>query len=231
MFDDVTCEFVEPFIEHQGERRFFWLRRPKAIGEKILIARKGSTIRDPHRDRAIVFLDFKSAFGTGGHGTTEGCLMALERFIKGGEAVLDVGTGTGILAIAARKLGAGRVTAVDIDRAACVEAGRNLALNGLENGIEVVEGGIESAEGRFDVVAANLRTHILVALMGELVGKLDDRGLAIFSGILERELLPFLALLERYPLDIIDMERIHGWMTVVSKKSGLSSRICMERET
>ncbi len=218
----MTCEFIEPFIEHQGERRFFWLRRPRVIGEKILLARKGSTVRDHHKDRTIVFLDFRSAFGTGGHGTTEGCLIALEKSIKGGEAVLDVGTGTGILAIAARKLGAGRVKAVDIDRAACVEAGRNLALNGLESGIEIVEGGIESAEGRFDVVAANLRTHILVALMGELAGKMDERGLAIFSGILERELLPFLAFLERYPLDIIDIKRIHGWMTVVSKKNGRS---------
>lgn len=212
------CEYLEPFIEHQGERRGLWLWRPKAIGEKLLIAAKGSSVPDRHRRRNVVVLDAGTAFGTGGHGTTEGCLVALEKSITGEEAVLDVGTGTGILAIAAHKLGAGRVAAVDTDRAACVEARKNLALNGLQNGIELVEGGIDSADGQFDVIAANLRTHVLVAILGEIIGKLGDRGIAIVSGILERELHPFLAFVERYPLDIIEIKRFRGWMTLVSKK-------------
>ncbi len=215
----MTCEYLEPFIEHQGERRGLWLRRPRAIGEKLLIAAIGSSVPDWHRDRKVMVLDVRTAFGTGGHGTTEGCLVALEKAIKGEEAVLDVGTGTGILAIAARKLGAGRVAAVDIDGAACVEARKNRALNGLENEIEVVEGGIDSVNGRFDVIAANLRTHVLVEIMGEIIGKLRECGIAIFSGILEREIHSFLAFVERYPMYIIEIERIHGWMTVVSKKS------------
>jgi len=80
-----------------------------------------------------------SAFGTGGHGTTEGCLVALEKSIKGGETVLDVGTGTGILAIAARKLGAGHVTAIEIDPVACREAVKNIALNGIDGGIDAAD--------------------------------------------------------------------------------------------
>lgn len=211
-------ELIEPFIEHQGERRAFWLARPRAIGDKILLVGKGMRGPDGLKGRSVVVLDFKTAFGTGGHGTTEGCLLALEKFIRGGESVLDAGTGTGILAIAARRLGAARVTAVDIDRRACAEARGNVELNGIDHGIDVVAGSLEAAEGRFDIVAANLRTPILVCLMDELTGKLDDDGLAVFSGILEREFASFLSFLEPYPLDIVESRRIHGWITVVAKK-------------
>lgn len=216
--DALTCEFFEPFIEHQGERRGFWLRRPRPVGRKILIAADGSSVPDRHRGRTVVVLDVRTAFGTGGHGTTEGCLVALEKFIAGGEAVLDVGTGTGILAIAARKLGAARVTAVDIAAAACAEAVKNVALNGIAGGIDVVRGGIDSAKGRFDMIVANLRTPVLVDLMGEVAGRLDDRGIAIFSGILEREFHPFLSSLEGHPLETVEVGRVHGWMTVVSRR-------------
>lgn len=209
-------ELIEPFIEHQGEKRGFWLRKPRAIGEMLLIAKKSSLLRIP--GKTVIFLDPRSAFGTGGHGTTEGCLIALEKFIKGGETVLDVGTGTGILAIAARKLGAGHVTAIDIDRAACMEAVKNIALNGIDGGIDVIEGGIGSAKDQYDVIAANLRTSLLVDLMDRLSERLASRGLAIFSGIMEMELHPFLSFLEGHRMETLEMERIRGWMTVVSRK-------------
>lgn len=210
-------ELIEPFIEHQGELRAFWLGRPRSIGKRLLVARKGMRIPGSLKNRAVITLEVKTAFGTGGHGTTEGCLLALETHIRGGESVLDVGTGTGILAIAARKLGAGRVAAIDIDGDACAETRRNVALSGID-GIDVIEGTVDAAFGRFDLIAANVRTPILVALMGELAGKLGDRGIAVFSGILERELCSFLSFLETYPLDLLESRRIHGWITVVAEK-------------
>jgi len=209
-------EWIEPFIERQGEKRGFWLRKARPIGEKLLVAKKGSPLRIP--GKTVILLDPRSAFGTGGHGTTEGCLTALEKFIRGGETVLDVGTGTGILAIAARKLGAGRVTAIDIDPAACAESVKNIALNGIDHGIDVIEGGIESAKDRYDVVIANLRTPLLVDLMGRLTERLGSRGVAIFSGIMEMELHPFLSLLDGRRIETLEMERIGGWCTVVSKR-------------
>lgn len=211
---DAGHGFLEPFIEHQGERRVFWRRKPKAIGTRFLLARKGMAVPSSHRNRSVIFLDFEGAFGTGGHGTTEGCLIALEHAMSGGETVLDVGTGTGILAIAAHKLGAARITAVDIDKAACAEAKRNLAINGIEGDIVVTEGGIGSVDGRFDIIAANLRTPVLVGLMDELIGKLNPGGFAILSGIMERELHPFLYYLEAYHLILLDIQRIRGWMTL-----------------
>jgi len=209
-------ELIEPFIEHLGEKRGFWLRKARPIGEKLLVAKKNHTLRIP--GKTVIFLDPRSAFGTGGHGTTEGCLVALEKRIKGGETVLDVGTGTGILAIAARKLGADRVTAIDIDPAACSESVKNIALNGIDGGIDVIEGGIESAKDRYDVIVANLRTPLLVDLMDRLTERLAGGGVAIFSGIMEMELHPFLAFLDGRRMETLEMERIGGWITVVSRR-------------
>jgi len=209
-------ELIEPFIERQGEKRGFWLRKPRPIGERLLVARKSHSL--PISGKIVIFLDPRSAFGTGGHGTTEGCLTALEKFIKGSETVLDVGTGTGILAIAARKLGAGRVTAIDIDPAACAETMKNIALNEIDDGIDVIEGGIEAAKDHYNVVTANLRTPLLVELMDRLTERLAGSGVAIFSGILEMELHPFLAFLDGRRIETLEMERIGGWMTVVSRR-------------
>jgi ribosomal protein L11 methyltransferase len=207
---------LEPFIESLGEHRLFWLRKPRKIGERLLIARKGARIPESGRTRTVIVLEVDRAFGTGGHGTTEGCLRALEAHLLGGESVLDLGTGTGILAIAARKLGAGAVTAADIDRAACREARRNVALNGLADGIVVVEGAIQSVSGPFDVVVANLRTPLLAGLLEELVRRLREGGTAILSGILEREQYAFVVLLDRFGLATVEMRGIAGWMTVVA---------------
>lgn len=209
-------ELIEPFIEIQGEKRGFWLRKPRTIGETLLVAKKTCLRGNP--GKTVILLDSRSAFGTGGHGTTEGCLVALEKLIQGGETVLDVGTGTGILAIAARKLGAGHVTAIDIDPVACAETAENIGLNGIDAGIDVIEGGIESANDRYDVIIANLRTPLLVDLMDRMTERLAGHGLAVFSGIMEMELHPFLALLEGHRMEILELERIGGWMTVVSRK-------------
>src|SRR4030067_2686253 len=157
---ELPHECIEPFIEHQGERRGFWLRKPRVIGETILIARQGKPVPDSHENRIWIFLDVQRAFGTGGHGTTEGCLLALEKYLRGRETVRDERTRTGILAIAAYKLGAGHITAVGIDRAGSLEGRGNLSVNEIENGIFVREGGLQTAEGQFDIIAPNLPTSV-----------------------------------------------------------------------
>lgn len=209
---------IEPFIEHQGERRGFWLRKTRTVGERLLIVREGYVIPDHLSFRTPIYLGFRSAFGTGGHGTTEGCLIALENTIRGGERVLDVGTGTGILAVAARKLGADHVTAIDIDPRACEEARKNVSRNGVEERVVVVEGGIRSVPGRYDVIAANLRTPVLSEILPDLSDRVERSGVAILSGILERELHPFLSLLADRGFDPPSIRGISGWVTLVAGK-------------
>jgi ribosomal protein L11 methyltransferase len=131
-----------------------------------------------------VVLDPGMAFGTGSHPTTALCLAALSDLLldRPGAAVLDVGTGSGLLAIAARKLGAGRVAANDEDPVAVAVARENAARNGAA--VELTSEPVEAIAGAFDVVVANILANVLVALAPALAAKLAPGGVLLLSGIL-----------------------------------------------
>jgi ribosomal protein L11 methyltransferase len=124
------------------------------------------------------------AFGTGAHPTTSLCLEALSDALaaRPGAAVLDVGTGSGLLAIAARKLGAGRVAANDVDPVAVRVARENAAANGVA--LELVAGPVEDVAGPFEVVVANILANTLVELAPALAERLAPGGLLFLAGIL-----------------------------------------------
>lgn len=146
----------------------------------------------PEAERAAgklpIVLDCIGVFGSGNHPTTYGCLTAVERFIIAhpGASVLDVGTGTGVLAIAAKLLGAGRVLAIDIDPASVVEAQKNATRHGVD--LEVSGERLEEVAGVFDLVVANIRPQPLVALASELAKRTRVR--LVTSGVLPREREP-----------------------------------------
>ena len=131
-----------------------------------------------------VVLDPGMAFGTGSHPTTSLCLAALSDLLaeKPGASVLDVGTGSGLLAIAARKLGAGRVAANDNDPVAVEVARENAARNGAA--IELTVAPVDAVAGSFDLVVANILANVLVALAPALAAKLAPGGVLLLSGIL-----------------------------------------------
>ena len=135
------------------------------------------------------------AFGTGHHETTTACLAALQELDLTGCSVFDVGTGTGVLALAAKALGAGRVLAVDIDPLAVTAATENAASNGLR--IDVAAGSAAAAGGQqFDVVVANIDTATVTALAADLVAALAPDGRFIGSGISNERMAEALAALE-----------------------------------
>ena len=138
----------------------------------------------PPDSRIVLVIEPAQAFGTGHHETTTGCLGALQELDLRGRSVLDVGTGTGVLAIAAARLGAARVVASDIDPLAVAAAGANAAANGAT--IEVVHTSVPP--GRFDVVVANLDTPTITAHASALAGALAPGGSFVGSGVsIERQ--------------------------------------------
>lgn len=128
-----------------------------------------------------VVIEPGQAFGTGDHETTEGCLAALCEVGCRGRSVLDVGTGSGVLAIAAARLGAASVVACDTDPLAVQTARRNAALNGVE--VRTFEGSVDAVVETFDVVVANLDSDTIAALAGDLVARLAPGGTLVASGV------------------------------------------------
>lgn len=162
-------------------KQYFGLQR---IGRRLVV--KPTWVRYAAREgEVVVEIDPGVAFGTGQHPTTAMCLRELERLVRPGARVLDLGCGSGILAIAAAKLGAGRVLALDIDPQAVGAARRNVEANGLAGTVEVRPGTLEEASPGFDFIVANISGLTLERLMPALAASLVPGGLAVMSGFLE----------------------------------------------
>lgn len=138
-------------------------------------------------DDLVVTLDPGMAFGTGLHPTTRLCLLALERIVRPGDRVFDVGTGSGILALAAARLGAASVLAVDLDDVAVTAARANVVANRLEARIETALGSTEAAPpgATYDLVVANIIARVIVDIAADLAARVRPGGLLVASGILE----------------------------------------------
>ena len=162
--------------------------RPFRIGRQLWIQpswREAETVED---DDIVITLDPGMAFGTGLHPTTQMCIQSLEDLFQFGDTVLDVGTGSGILAIAAAKLGASKVLAFDTDRQAILAARENAALNNVERQLEFYQGALAATEsGPWDLVLVNILAPVIKSLLTEynLMGRLADGGRMILSGIIE----------------------------------------------
>src|SRR5690606_1873730 len=141
-------------------------------------------------DRHVIELDPGMAFGTGSHPTTALCLEALEELDRPGDTVVDVGTGSGILAIAAARLGAGAVIAVDIDPQAVQAARDNCRRNGVHQRVWVAEGSTAAARALLarrpaDLVVANILADVIADMAEELFGLLGPGGRLVASGIID----------------------------------------------
>jgi ribosomal protein L11 methyltransferase len=156
---------------------------PIDVGERFTILPPWER---PSGSRIPLIIDPGMAFGTGHHETTQSCLVLMEKYAGAvkAERFLDLGTGTGLLAMAALALGFRTVVAVDTDPLAIEASRRNMALNNAER-IELIEGGIDKCEGGFDMIAANLISGTLVQLAGEIASRLVPAGIVIMSGILK----------------------------------------------
>ena len=166
-----------------------------------------------------IAIDPQMAFGTGHHETTRLALLGLEKKIMSGDRVLDVGTGSGILSIAAVKLGASEVMAVDIEAAAIENARANCILNGVDIKVVLGQYSVDRVSGVFDVGVANIISSILLPIIPELAKRLQSGGYAILGGILDREREAFCAVLDRADLVLDEMLEDGEWLCAIARKS------------
>lgn len=137
--------------------------------------------------RAVITLEPGAAWGHGGHPSTRLVLEVLSDRLRGGETVLDVGCGSGALSVGALALGAGRVTAIDIDPAAVAATAANAARNGFADRVAVGPWPVTSIRRRFDVVVANIGAGVIVELAEPLAARLAAPGLLVLSGLLDQQ--------------------------------------------
>jgi ribosomal protein L11 methyltransferase len=164
--------------------------QPVRIGQRLLIRPLWIDLEIGSDDLEIA-LDPGMAFGTGTHPTTQLCLEALEDMVRPGMTVLDLGCGSGILAIGAAKLGAHRILAVDIDPIAVTVTVENAAQNGVAERITAAEGSLETVlqtGERFDLLAANILARVIIGMCEQGLGEVvKPGGLAVFSGIIAEQ--------------------------------------------
>ena len=167
-----------------------------------------------------IVIDPGMAFGTGSHETTSMCLSKLKGLLKPGDSVLDAGTGSGILAIAAAGMGAANVLAVEIDEDAAASAARNIDSNGVSGKVELIIGDAASvaAETEFDIITANL-TYMLIEKLLPLFGRvLKADGAMIISGLLDTQEESARKSLENAGLKTADIVRNGEWLMLEVRK-------------
>jgi ribosomal protein L11 methyltransferase len=207
--------------------------KPLRVSERLTI-RPTWEPYEPGPGEIVIDLDPGMAFGTGTHATTALCLRALDRAIRGGEDVIDVGTGSGILAIGAVKLGARRVLALDLDPVAVASAKANAELNGLADRIDVRESdllGVLKESGAsagtpfnvappVDLVVANILAEIILLFIGDVYAALKPGGLYIASGIYVNKEDAVKQGLEAAGFEITRRDEQEDWIAFTARKPG-----------
>ena len=172
-------------------------------------------------DGPVVVLDPETAFGSGEHGSTRVALALLERRVKSGDRVLDLGSGSGILALAAVKLGAARAIGIENDPEANVVALRNAERNGLCHLVEFLDGDagdLAPLLGPVDVVLSNILRSANTALLPAIAAALGPDGLAIFSGMEADEAAVFTPALDAAGFTVVDERTDTGWWGVAARR-------------
>ena len=190
--------------------------KPIPVGNKLLIHPIWEDEVDP-MGRTVIHLEPGLAFGTGTHETTRLCLETLEKYVKEGDEVLDVGCGSGILSIAALLLGAKRAVGIDIDELAVKTAIENAQMNKVEDKFEAICGDLtDKVSGKYKIVVANIVADIIVKLTKDIKLFLTDDATYIMSGIIDTRKDDVLNCLKD-DFDIIEIIEENGWVAIAAK--------------
>ncbi|MGQ9798768.1 MAG: 50S ribosomal protein L11 methyltransferase [Ignavibacterium sp.] len=173
---------------------------------------------EPKGNEIVITLDPKMSFGTGEHPTTKICISFLEKYIRTGMKVLDVGSGTAILSIVAAKLGASKVVAFDIDEWALANGAENVKLNQVDNIVEVRLCKLNNIEeNNFDLIVGNIQRNILIELAQEIKKRIKQNGVLILSGLLEMDRDAIIKAFTSVGFDEVDFMKMDEWIGIVFK--------------
>ncbi|SDH47385.1 ribosomal protein L11 methyltransferase [Alteribacillus persepolensis] len=214
--NEVTLTEVHEEDWAQAWKKYY---KPVKVSNFITIAPSWENYQAAADDELVIELDPGMAFGTGTHPSTVLCLQLLEKLIKGGEYVIDVGTGSGILAIAAAKLGAKKVEALDVDETAVESARSNSSYNHTEAAVTVRQNNLlENTKMKADVIAANILADIILRMVDEAYERLNTNGCFITSGIIASKKDEVKKALLQSGFAIVEEQMIDDWVALVAQK-------------
>lgn len=214
---------MENVSDSDWENNWQQFYKPMEIGERLLVIPEWEKC-DP-KGRITVTLNPGLTFGTGSHATTRLCLRTLDKLVQGGEKVLDLGCGSGILSIAALRLGAKSAFACDIDDKCVDVAYENAALNGIGKDTYTVRWGnvLSDAQlrkeigGGYDIVAANIVADVIIALSTEVRAYLKEGGYFLTSGIIDDRAEEVAAALRSAGWEILETNSNEGWYSYLCR--------------
>lgn len=192
---------------------------PVKISERFTIVPTWEDYTPVSTDELIIELDPGMAFGTGTHPTTVMCLQALEKVVKEGHSVVDVGTGSGVLSIGAAMLGAKSVHALDLDEVAVKSAQENIQLNKVEHIAEVFHGNLlDTVKEPADVVVANILAEIIMSFTDDAFSIVKPGGVYVTSGIIGAKKDEVKAALEASGFQIEEVLMMEDWVAIISRR-------------
>lgn len=190
--------------------------KPTKVGERIIVKPIWEEY-EAKGNELVLELDPGMAFGTGTHETTRMCIQALDKYVKEDSTVFDVGCGSGILAIAAAKLGAKMAVGVDLDPVAVESAKENVGFNNLDN-IQILYGNlVEVIDGKADIVVANIIAEVICILTEDVKRVLNESGYFITSGIIHDRVDMVTKKLEETGFEVVEINKDGEWNCIVAK--------------
>ncbi|PWW26524.1 ribosomal protein L11 methyltransferase [Cytobacillus oceanisediminis] len=192
---------------------------PVKISERFTIVPTWEEYTPVSSDELIIELDPGMAFGTGTHPTTVMCIQALERTVKQGDNVVDVGTGSGVLSIAAAMLGAESVKALDLDEVAVNSARLNIKLNKVQHIVDVSQNNLlDGVEQGADVVVANILAEVILRFTDDVASVVKEGGYFIASGIIQQKKQEVRDAIAASGFEIEETIQMEDWVAIVGKR-------------
>ena len=215
---DVGIGKVEAEKMHEQDWANNWRKyyKPSKVGEKVVIRPIWEEYKGKP-DEIVISLDPGMAFGTGEHETTRMCIQALEKYVKKDSTVFDVGCGSGILALAAAKLGAKKAVGVDLDPVAVESETENLKYNDAKN-IEILHGDLlEVISGKADIVVANIIAEVICILTEDVSKAINPGGYFITSGIIHDRVDMVTKKMEECGFEVVSKNKDGEWNCIIAK--------------